>query len=322
MPLFPKTDKGNRVVPHWEPGYFLNIYSNRTNRNARNGDVVPGSISVMQRTTLVIGCVLCLCLCAAAVTPAMAKNVISPQADKFADHKLDTGASGKGALKNADEQLMNNTSAATNAFRMQQFNESVSWGEEMIATVSSSGYDTAKAEAVLAQLTGQEEALRGALESGNQGQMSAVMAKNDALTKQLRMSLNNCVRVNGTENGTMEMNQLCENCTAIDAEYLELRYNERLMYGQEIINTFNASGYDTTTAKEQLGIIGGSNRTFMNSTEDGDRPAVNAVLNKNKKAWNTGKRSLWEQIHAFFLGEMASEDASVPSGDLETGEEA
>ncbi|MCG7855161.1 MAG: hypothetical protein MIO88_04830, partial [Methanoregulaceae archaeon] len=149
----------------------------------------------MKRTTLVIGCVLCLCLCAVAVTPAMAKNVISPQADKFADHKLDTGVSGKGPLKNADEQLINNTSAATNAFRMQQFNDSVAWGESLIAAVHSSGCNTSKAESVLAQLTGQEEALRGALESGNQGQMSSVMAKNDALTKHLRMSLNNCIRV-------------------------------------------------------------------------------------------------------------------------------
>ncbi|WFN34286.1 hypothetical protein L1S32_10625 [Methanogenium sp. S4BF] len=276
----------------------------------------------MQRTTLVIGCVICLCLCAFAVTPAMAKNVISPQADKLSDHKLDTGVSGKGALKNADEQLINSTCAATNAFRMQQFNDSVSWGEEMIATVSSSGYDTAKAEAVLAQLIGQEDSLRGALESCNQGQISSVMAKNDALTKQLRMSLNNCVRINGTENGTMEMNQLRENCTAVDAQYLELRYNERLMYGQEIIDTFNASGYDTTTAGEQLGIIGANNRTFMNATEDGDRPAVNTVLNENKKAWNTGKRSLWEQIRYLFFGEAAPEDASAPSDDPGTGEGA
>lgn len=56
-----------------------------------DGDIVPGRISVMKRTIVVIGCVLCLCLCAVAVTPAMAKNVISPQTDKLADHKLDTG---------------------------------------------------------------------------------------------------------------------------------------------------------------------------------------------------------------------------------------
>ena len=276
----------------------------------------------MKRTTMVIGCVLCLCLCAVAVTPAMAKNVISPQADKLADHKLDTGMSGKGALKNADEQLINITSAATNAFRMQQFNDSVAWGKGLIAEVNASGYDTSKAEAVLAQLIGQEDGLRGALESGKQGPMSSVMAKNNALTKQLRMSLNNCIRVNGTENGTMEMNQLRENCTTIDAEYLELRYNERLMYGGEIVNIFNASGYDTTTAGEQLGIIGGNNQTFMNATDDGDRPAINAVLNENKKAWNTGKRSLWDQIRAIFFGETASEDVSVPSDDSETGEDA
>jgi len=276
----------------------------------------------MKRTTLVIGCVLCLCLCAVAVTPAMAKNVISPQADKLADHKLDTGMSGKGPLKNADEQLMNSTSAATNTFRMQQFNDSIAWGKGLIAEVNASGYDTSKAEAVLMQLIGQEDALRGALESGKQGQMSSVMAKNNALTKQLRMSLNNCIRVNGTENGTMEMNRLRENCTTIDAEYLELRYNERLMYGGEIVDIFNASGYDTTTAGEQLGIIRGNNQTFMNATDDGDRPAINAVLNENKKAWNTGKRSLWDQIRAIFFGETASEDVSVPSGDSETGEEA
>ncbi|KAF1074034.1 hypothetical protein [Methanogenium sp. MK-MG] len=276
----------------------------------------------MKRTTLAIGCVLCLCLCAVAVTPAMAKNVISPQVDKFADHKLDGGMSGKGALKNADEQLINNTSAATNEFRMQQFNDSVVWGKGLIAEVNSSGYNTSKAEAVLAQLIGQEDALRGALESGEQGQMSSVTAKNNALTKQLRMSLNNCIRANGTENATMEMNQIRENCTAIDAEYLELRYNERLMYGDEIIDIFNASGYNTTTAGEQLDIIGGNNQTFMNATGDGDRPAINAVLNENKKAWNTGKRSLWEQIRAIFFGETASEDASVPSEDSETGEEA
>jgi len=252
----------------------------------------------------------------------MAKNVISPQADKLADHKLDTGMSGKGALKNADEQLINITSAATNAFRMQQFNDSVAWGKGLIAEVNASGYDTSKAEAVLAQLIGQEDGLMGALESGKQGQMSSVMAKNNALTKQLRMSLNNCIRVNGTENGTMEMNQLRENCTTIDAEYLELRYNERLMYGGEIVNIFNASGYDTTTAGEQLGIIGGNNQTFMNATDDGDRPAINAVLNENKKAWNTGKRSLWDQIRAIFFGETASEDVSVPSDDSETGEDA
>jgi Spy/CpxP family protein refolding chaperone len=288
----------------------------------------------MKRTTLVIGCVLCLCLCAVAVTPAMAKNVISPQADKLADHKLDTGMSGKGALKNADEQLMNSTSAATNAFRMQQFNDSVAWGKGLIAEVNASGYDTSKAEAVLAQLIGQEDTLRGALESGKQGQMSSVMAKNNALTKQLRMSLNNCIRTNGignetcienatcTENRTMEMNRLRENCTTIDAKYLELRYNERLMYGGEIVDIFNASGYDTTTAGEQLGIIGGNNQTFMNATDDGDLPAINAVVNENKKAWNTGKRSLWDQIRAIFFGETASEDVSVPSGDSETGEEA
>lgn len=276
----------------------------------------------MKRNTLAIGCVICLCLCAVAVAPAMAKNVISPQADKFVDHKLDKGMSGKGALKNADGQLIQNTSAATYEFRMQQFNDSVAWGEALISSVNSSGYDTSKAEAVLAQLTRQEDALRGALESGNQGQMSSVTAKNNALTKQLRMSLNNCVRVNGTENGTMEMNQLRENCTAIDGQYLELRYNERVMYGEEIIDIFNTSGYDTTLAGEQLGIIEGNNQTFMNATVDGDRPAINDVQNENKKAWNTGKRSLWEQINAFFFGDAASKDTSVPSNDSETGEEA
>ena len=276
----------------------------------------------MKRTTLAIGCVLCLCLCAAAVTPAMAKNIISPQSDKFVDHTLDKGMPGKGSLKNADEKLVQNTSAVTNEFRMQQFNDSVAWGEALIASIHSSGYNTSKAEAILVQLMDQEEALRRALESGEQGQMSSVTAKNNALTKQLRMSLNNCVRVNGTENGTMEMNRLRENCTAIDAQYLELRYNERVMYGEEIIDIFNASGYDTTTAGEQLGVIGGNNQTFRNATEDCDRPAINAVLNENKKAWNTGKRSLWQQIHAFFFGETVSEDPSVPSDDSETGDEA
>ena len=276
----------------------------------------------MKRTTLAIGCVLCLCLCAVAVAPAMAKNVISPQADKFADHKLDKGMSDKGGLKNAEESLMQNTSAATYEFRMQQFNDSVAWGEAMIASINSSGYNTSKAEEVLVQLIGQEDALRGALESGNQGQMSSVTAKNNALTKQLRMSLNSCVRINGTVNGTMEMNQLRENCTAIDAQYLEQRYNERVMYGGEIIDIFNASGYDTTTAGEQLGIIEGNNQTFMNATADGDRPGISAVQNENKKAWNAGKRSLWEQIRTFVFGETASKDTSVPSDDSETGEQA
>jgi len=256
----------------------------------------------MKRTTLAIGCVLCLCLCAVAVAPVMAKNVISPQADKIADHRADVGASGKGALNHADEELVNRTSAATHAFRMQQFNDSVAWGEALIASVQSSGYDTAPAEAVLAQLERQEDLLREALESGSQGQISSVEAKNNALTKQLRMSLNSCVRVHGTENGTMEMNQIRENCTAIDGQYLEQRYHERVRYGGEIIDIFNESGYDTTTAGEQLGIIEGNNQTFMNATENGDRPAVNAVLNKNKKAWNTGKRSLWQQIRDFVLG--------------------
>lgn len=286
----------------------------------------------MKRTTLAIVCVICLCLSAVAVTPAVAKNVISPQADKFADHKLDTGASGKGALKNADENLIQNTSAATNEFRMQQFYDSVSWGEEMIASVKSSGYETADAQAVLARLRVQEDVLREALESGSQGQITSVMAKNNALSKQLRMSLNNCIRINCTDNGTctenktcmqnrtQEINQLRENCTAIDAEYLELRYNERMRYGEEIIGILNTSGYNTTTAEDQLGVIRGNNRTFINATTDCDRVAVNAVQNENKKAWNTGKRSFWQQIRAFFFGGASSEDVSIPSEPSEDAE--
>jgi Spy/CpxP family protein refolding chaperone len=253
-----------------------------------------------------------------AVAPVMAKNVISPQADKIADHRADVGASGTGALKHADEELVNRTSAATNAFRMQQFNDSVAWGEALIASVQSSGYDTAPAEAVLAQLKCQEDALREALASGNKGHISSVEAKNNALTKQLRMSLNSCVRTfcmgnetgnqtcmenaTCTENQTMEMNRLRENCTAIDGHYLEQRYTERVHYGGEIIDIFNESGYDTTGAEAQLGIIEENNRTFMNATGKGDRPAINAVQNENKKAWNTGKRSLWQQIRDFVLG--------------------
>ncbi|MBT8508775.1 hypothetical protein AZH53_10195 [Methanomicrobiaceae archaeon CYW5] len=277
----------------------------------------------MKRTTLVIGCVLCLCLCAVAVAPAMAKNVISPQADKLVDHKLDKGMSGNGALRQADGQVISNASAATNEFRMQQFNDSVAWGEALIGEVNALGYDTSKAEAVLAQLTGQEGALRNALGSGKQGQMTSVMAKNNALTKQLRMSLNNCIRANGTENGTMEMDRLRENCTAIDAEYLELRYENRLMYGEEIIDIFNASGYDTTTAGEQLGVIAANNGTFMNATANEDRPAMNKVMNENKKAWNTGKRSLWDQLRSFFFGGDVTEEenetaADEPAPDNET----
>lgn len=272
----------------------------------------------MNRATFAIVCVLCLCLCAVAVTPVVAKNAISPQADKIADHKADVGASGKGALKHADEELVNRTSATTHAFRMQQFNDSVAWGEAMIASVQSSGYDTAPAEAVLAQLKGQEAALRGALVSGTEGQITSVVAKNNALSKQLRMSLNSCVRTtgmgnatgNGTcmenttcaENRTMEVNRLRENCTAIDAQFLAERYTERVQYGGEIIGIFNESGYDTTTAEEQLGIIRENNRTFMNATKEGDLRAAGAVQNENKKAWNTGKRSLWQQIRDFIFG--------------------
>jgi hypothetical protein len=271
----------------------------------------------MKRTTLVIGCVLCLCLCAVAVAPAMAKPVISPQTDKLTGDKLDKGLSGKGNLKGVDDQLISNASTATNEFRMHQFNDSVAWGKDLIAAVNASGYTTTKAEAVLAQLTGQEDALRAALASGQKGQITSVTAKNSALTKQLRMSLNNCIRANGSANGTMEMNQLRENCTAIDAAHLELRYENRSMYGQEIIDIFNASGYDTTTAGESLGIIESNQQSFMNATGDGDRPAVNKVLNENKKAWNTGKRSLWEQLRAFFFGADVTEDDDEPEKEPE-----
>ena len=123
----------------------------------------------MKRTTMVIGCVLCLCLCAVAVTPAMAKNVISPQADKLADHKLDTGMSGKGALKNADEQLINITSAATNAFRMQQFNDSVAWGKGLIAEVNASGYTPQRQKRSLRSLSDRKTASWGHLNPANRG---------------------------------------------------------------------------------------------------------------------------------------------------------
>ena len=269
----------------------------------------------MKRTTLVIGCVLCLCLCAVAVAPAMAKNVISPQADKLTGDKLDKGMSGKGNLKGVDDQIISNASAATNEFRMQQFNDSVAWGEALIAEVNASGYDTSKAEAILARLAGQEDTLGAALASGKQGQITSVTAKNSALSKQLRMSLNNCIRANETANGTMEMNRLRENCTAIDGQYLELRYENRLMYGQEIIDIFNASGYDTTTAGEQLGIIAANNGTFMNATADEDRPAINKVMNQNKKAWNTGRHSLWDQLRFFFFGQAVAGDEGEPGAD-------
>jgi len=242
----------------------------------------------------------------------MAKPLISPQTDKLADHKMDKGLSGNGNLKGVDDQLISNASTATNEFRMQQFNDSVAWGKDLIAEVNASGYDTSKAEAVLAQLTGQEDALAAALASGQKGQITSVTAKNSALTKQLRMALNNCIRQNGSANGTMEMNQLRENCTAIDAAHLELRYENRSMYGQEIIDMFNASGYDTTTAGEQLGIIESNQQSFMNATGDGDRPAINKVLNENKKAWNTGKRSLWDQLRAFFFGAAVTDDEDEP----------
>lgn len=272
----------------------------------------------MNRTAFAIGCVLCLCLCAVAVTPVMAKNVISPQADKIADHRADVGASGREALSHADEELVNRTSAATHAFRMQQYYDSVTWGEAMIASVKSGGYDTTPAETILAQLKGQEEDLRGALASGRQGEITSVMAKNDGLSKQLRMSLNACVRKTGmgdatenrtcmedttcAENRTMEMNRLRENCTAIDAQFLAERYTERVHYGEEIIGIFNESGYDTTGAEEQLGLIEEKNRTFMNATENGDLRDAGAVQNENKKAWNAGARALWQQIRDFVLG--------------------
>lgn len=286
----------------------------------------------MKRTTLVIGCVLCLCLCAVAVAPAMAKNVISPQTDKLTGDKLDKVMSKNGNLKGADGQTISNASAATNEFRMQQFNDSVAWGEALIAQVNASGYDTSKAQGILAELAGRKDLLRGALDSGEKGQATSVMAKNNALTKQLRMSLNNCIRANGSANGTanatMEMNQLRENCTAIDAQYLELRYENRLMFGEEIIDIFNASGYDTTTAGAQLGVIASNKGAFMNATGDDDRPAINKILNENKKATKTATRSLWEQLRAFFFGGAVTEDVNetasgddVEGDDTTTGEE-
>ena len=272
----------------------------------------------MKRTTLVIGCVLCLCLCAAAVAPAMAKPLISPQADKLAEDRMDRGLSGHGNLKGVDDQLISNASTAMYQFRMQQFNDSVAWGKNLIAEVSGAGYDTSKAKAILEQLTGREDALRAALASGQNGQITSVTAKNSALTKQLRMALNNCIRANASANGTMEMNQLRENCTAIDAGHLELRYQNRLVYGEEIIDIFNASGYDTAAAGEQLGIIKANQDSFMNATGDEDRPAINKVQNENRKAWNTGKRSLWEQLRAFFLGAAVTEDEDEPEPEEES----
>ena len=55
----------------------------------------------------------------------------------------------------------------------------------------------------------------------------------------------------------------------------------------------------------------------MNATGDEDRPAVNKVLNENRKAWNTGKRSLWEQLRAFFFGADVTEDDDEPEKEPE-----